>query len=35
MAKENLIKEIADEYYELIPRELWKALWEYQVDIDD
>ena len=33
--KENLIKEIADEYYELIPRELWKALWEYQVDIDD
>lgn len=24
-----------DEYYGLIPRELWKAMWEYQVEIID
>ena len=33
--KEKYIKQVADEYYRLIPRELWKAMWEYQIDIDD
>lgn len=33
--KENYIKQVADEYYNYIPRELWKALWEYQVEITD
>ena len=33
--KENYIKQVADEYYDLIPRELWKAMWEYEIEIDD
>ena len=33
--KENLIKQIADEYKQYIPRELYKAMYEYEVEIDD
>lgn len=33
--KENLIKQIADEYKSYIPRELYKAMYEYEVEIDD
>ena len=33
--KENYIKQVADEYYKIIPRELWKAMWEYEIEIDD
>lgn len=33
--KEDYIKQVADEYYNLIPRELWKAMYEYEVEIDD
>ena len=33
--KENYIKQVADEYYGLIPRELWKAMWEYEIEITD
>ena len=33
--KENYIKQVADEYYNYIPRELWKAMWEYQIEITD
>lgn len=33
--KENYIKQVADEYYNYIPRELWKAMYEYEVEITD
>lgn len=33
--KERYIKQIADEYKEQIPSELYKALYEYEVEIDD
>ena len=35
--KENLIKEVANEYYNnnLIPFELYNAMYNYEVDIDD
>ena len=33
--KENLIKQIADEYKSYIPRELYKAMYKYEVEIDD
>ena len=33
--KENYIKQVADEYEKLIPRELYKAMYEYEVEIDD
>lgn len=33
--KENLIKQVAEEYKEKIPRELYKAMYEYEVEIDD
>lgn len=33
--KENLIKEIADEYKDFIPHELYNALYKYEVDIND
>ena len=33
--KENYIKQVADEYYDLIPRELWKAMYEYEIEITD
>lgn len=35
--KENYIKQVADEYYfsNLIPKELWKAMYEYEVEITD
>ena len=33
--KENYIKKVADEYKELIPAELYKAMYEYEVEIND
>lgn len=33
--KENYIKQVADEYEKLIPRELYKAMYEYEIEIDD
>lgn len=33
--KENHIKQVADEYKELIPKELYEALYKYEVDIND
>lgn len=33
--KENYIKKIADEYKDLIPKELYDAMYRYQVEIDD
>jgi hypothetical protein len=33
--KENYIKQVADEYKDLIPKELYKAMYSYVVDIDD
>lgn len=33
--KEIIIKKMADEYKEQIPRELYKAMYEYEVEIDD
>lgn len=33
--KENLIKQMADEYENKIPREIYKAMYEYEVEIDD
>mgnify|MGYP003292109114 CR=1 FL=1 len=33
--KENYIKQVADEYKHLIPRELYKAMYEYEIDIND
>lgn len=33
--KEDYIKQVADEYINLIPRELYKAMWEYEIEIDD
>ena len=34
-AKENYIKEVADEYKDKIPVELYKAMYAYEVNIDD
>ena len=34
-AKEDYIKEVADEYKDKIPVELYKAMYEYKVSIDD
>ena len=34
-AKEDYIKEVADEYKDIIPIELYKAMYDYEVDIDD
>ena len=33
--KENYIKQIADEYKDLIPTKLYKALYKYEVEIND
>lgn len=33
--KEKLIKQVADEYKGLIPKELYEAMYEYEVDIND
>ena len=33
--KENYIKQVADEYEELIPKELYEALYKYEVEIND
>lgn len=33
--KENLIKEVADEYKNVIPYKLYKAMYSYQIEIDD
>ena len=34
-AKEDYIKEVADEYKDIIPVELYKAMYEYEVNIND
>ena len=34
-AKENYIKEVADEYKDKIPTKLYEAMYSYKVDIDD
>ena len=33
--KENYIKQVADEYKDLIPTELYEAMYRYEVEIDD
>ena len=33
--KEDIIKKIADKYMNSIPREVYKAMWEYEVEITD
>lgn len=33
--KENYIKQVADEYKDLIPQKLYKALYKYEVEIND
>ena len=33
--KENYIKQVADEYKDLIPKELYEAMYRWRVDIDD
>ena len=33
--KEKYIKQIADEYKDLIPKELYEALYKYEVEIND
>ena len=33
--KENYIKQVADEYKDLIPKELYDALYRYEVEIND
>ena len=33
--KEKHIKEVADNYRELIPKRLYRALYNYEVDIND
>ena len=33
--KENYIKQVADEYEPYIPRELYKGMYEYEIEIDD
>lgn len=33
--KENYIKQVADEYEKYIPRELYKAMYEYEIEITD
>ena len=33
--KEKVIKQVADEYKELIPKELYEALYKYEVEIND
>lgn len=34
-AKENKIKEVADEYKDIIPKETYEALYEYKVRIEN
>lgn len=34
-AKENYIKQVADEYRSYIPNELYQALYKYEVNIND
>ena len=34
-AKENYIKEIADQYKDLIPKRLYDAMYEYEIEYDD
>ena len=34
-SKENIIKQVADEYRPYIPRELYEAMYRWEVDIDD
>ena len=33
--KENYIKQVADEYKDLIPKELYEALYKYEIEIND
>ena len=33
--KENYIKQVADEYKDLIPQEVYEALYKYEVEIND
>lgn len=33
--KENQIKQVADEYKDLIPERLYNAMYEYEVEITD
>ena len=33
--KENIIKQVADEYRPYIPRELYEAMYRWEVDIND
>ena len=33
--KENYIKQVADEYKDLIPEKLYNAMYEYEVEIED
>ena len=33
--KENYIKEVADEYKDLIPTKLYEAIYKYEVEIND
>ena len=33
--KENYIKQVADEYRDLIPKKLYDAMYEYKVEIND
>ena len=35
IAKENYIKEIADKYKDLIPKKLYDAMYEYEVEWED
>ena len=33
--KENYIKQVADEYKDLIPQRLYEAMYKYEVEIND
>ena len=33
--KEKVIKEVADEYKDLIPKELYNAMYRYEIEITD
>jgi hypothetical protein len=33
--KENYIKQVADEYKDLIPQKVYEALYRYEVEIND
>ena len=33
--KERVIKQVADEYKPYIPKELYEAMYRYEVEIDD